>query len=151
MRQIICFGTILVSLFVVFCMGSCNNSSRNTGNDSLSAKVKRGDYLVNAVANCMHCHADRDFSKFSGPTVPGTEGKGGQRKGVLVSNITPTALGNWTDKEIERAITTGITHAGDTLFPTMPYMSYKYLTKYDAESIVAYLRTLKPLPDNNYF
>ena len=30
----------------------------------------------------------------------------------------------------------------------MPYMSYKYLTKYDAESIVTYLRTLKPLPDS---
>ncbi|MBL7874652.1 MAG: c-type cytochrome, partial [Cyclobacteriaceae bacterium] len=124
------------------------NSSSNSANDILTAKIARGDYLVNAVANCMHCHADRDFTKFGGPPVPGTEGKGGQRKGVYVSNITPTVLGNWTDQEIERAITTGITNVGDTLFPTMPYMSYKYLTKYDAESIVAYLRTLNPLADS---
>jgi mono/diheme cytochrome c family protein len=148
MRQLFGYVTILLLLFVVFCIDSCNNSSSNTANDTLATKIKRGDYLVNAVANCMHCHADRDFKKFSGPTVPGTEGKGGQRKGVFVSNITPTTLGIWTDQEIERAITTGITNVGDTLFPTMPSMSYKYLTKYDAESIVAYLRTLKPLPDS---
>ena len=140
--------TIFPLLLVAFCIDSCNSSSSNTDNDTLSAKVKRGDYLVNAVANCMHCHADRDFTKFSGPTVSGTEGKGGQRKGVFVSNITPTVLGNWTDQEIERAITSGISNVGDTLFFTMPYMSYKYLTKYDAESIVAYIRTLKPLADS---
>ncbi len=144
------FGYVIIPLlfFVVFFSNSCNNSSDYTTNDTLTAKIERGDYLVNAVANCMHCHADRDFTKFGGPTVPGTEGKGGQRKGVFVSNITPTVLGNWTDQEIERAITTGIDNVGDTLFFTMPYMSYKYLTKYDAESIVAYIRTLEPLADS---
>jgi mono/diheme cytochrome c family protein len=93
----------------------------------------------------MHCHADRDFTKYGGPPVPGTEGQGGQKKGVWVSNITPAALASQTDEEIIRTITTGINHLGDTLFATMPYMSYKYLTRYDAESIVAYLRTLKPI------
>jgi mono/diheme cytochrome c family protein len=79
--------------------------------------------------------------------VPGTEGKGGQRKGVPVPNITPTVLGSWTNEEIVAALTTGMNKAGDTLYPTMPYMSYQYLTKYDAESIAAYLRTLKPIAD----
>jgi mono/diheme cytochrome c family protein len=124
-------------LYVVAC--------KSASTDALPAKVKRGDYLVNAVANCMHCHADRDFTKYGGPPVPGTEGKGGQKKGVWVSNITPAALASRTDEEIIRTITTGINHLGDTLFATMPYMSYKYLTRYDAESIVAYLRTLKPI------
>jgi mono/diheme cytochrome c family protein len=122
-------------LYIVAC--------KSASTDALAAKVKRGDYLVNAVANCMHCHADRDFTKFGGPPVPGTEGKGGQKKGVWVPNITPAALASRTDEEIIRTITTGINHLGDTLFATMPYMSYKYLTRYDAESIVAYLRTLK--------
>lgn len=148
MNQFYSYITISILFLVVLLVDSCNNSSSNSANDILTAKIARGDYLVNAVANCMHCHADRDFTKFGGPPVPGTEGKGGQRKGVYVSNITPTVLGNWTDQEIERAITTGITNVGDTLFPTMPYMSYKYLTKYDAESIVAYLRTLNPLADS---
>lgn len=134
-----------LSLATGLLLTACNSASKDATDKALAAKVKRGDYLVNAVANCMHCHADRDFTKFGGPVVPGTEGKGGQKKGVWVANITPSALESRTDEEIIRAITTGINHLGDTLFATMPYMSYKYLTRYDAESIVAYLRTLKPI------
>jgi mono/diheme cytochrome c family protein len=148
MRQFPVYITLLLSVFAVFLVDSCGNNLKHTVDDTLTAKIERGDYLVNAVANCMHCHADRDFRKFGGPPVPGTEGKGGQKKGVYVSNITPTVLGSWTDAEIKRAITTGITNMGDTLFFTMPYMNYKYLTTYDAESIIAYLRTLKPLADS---
>jgi mono/diheme cytochrome c family protein len=145
-KHLLCIN-LLLSLLPAFYFSSCNNASNSTLNDAVAAKIERGDYLVNAVANCMHCHADRDFTKFGGPPIPGTEGKGGQRKGVYVSNITPTVLGNWTDLEIKRAITTGITNVGDTLFFTMPYMNYKHLTAYDAESIVAYIRTLKPIAD----
>lgn len=147
MRQL--FGYVLaLALLPTIIFTSCDQSSNKTINDALEAKVARGDYLVNAVANCMHCHASRDFTKFGGPPIPGTEGKGGQRKGVYVSNITPTKLGNWTDQEITRALTTGINNVGDTLFFTMPYWNYKYLSKYDAESIVAYLRTLNPIADS---
>lgn len=135
----------LFALATILLLSDCNLASGEAQHKALAAKVKRGDYLVNAVANCMHCHADRDFSKFGGPVVPGTEGKGGQKKGVWVSNITPAALSGRTDEELIRAITTGINHLGDTLFATMPYMSYQYLTHYDAESIVAYLRTLNPI------
>jgi mono/diheme cytochrome c family protein len=105
---------------------------------------------VNTVCNCMHCHAQRDFTKFSGPVIPGTEGKGGRAEGLgtFARNITPTVLGKWTDEEIVRAITTGITKTGDTLFPTMPYTDYMHLSKDDAASIAAYLRTLKPIPDS---
>lgn len=147
MRKFFAPIAVMALFIAILFIGSCHNGSNSGVIEDLSAKVKRGDYLVNAVANCMHCHASRDFTKFSGPVIPGTEGMGGQRKGVYVSNITPTALGKWTDEEIERAITTGITNVGDTLLGTMPYMSYQHLTKYDAESIVAYLRTLKPLID----
>lgn len=137
-----------ILFFVLVLLAACGTNSGNAGKVALAEKVKRGDYLVNAVANCMHCHADRDFTKFGGPVVPGTEGKGGQKKGVWVSNITPAALAGRTDEQLIKAITTGINHNGDTLFATMPYMSYQYLTRYDAESIVAYLRTLTPVPNN---
>jgi hypothetical protein len=69
---------IFILLFItVLFIGSCNNNA----NQSLDAKIARGDYLVNTVCNCMHCHGERDFTKFSGPVIPGTEGKGGQLKG----------------------------------------------------------------------
>ena len=111
---------VVGSMVAMWSASSCDHMAKQPPDDSLNAMVRRGDYLVNAVANCMHCHADRDFTKFGGPTVPGTEGKGGQKKGVSVPNITPTVLESWTDAGIKRAITSGISNVGDTLFFTMP-------------------------------
>lgn len=139
---------------ILFIMNSCGTTdagrSAVSPEDSLAALVKRGDYLVNNVSHCMHCHAEVDSTKFSSPPIPGTEGKGGEEvmPGIFVKNITPTALGSWTDAEIARALTEGIRKNGDTLFPVMPYRALSHLEKEDINSIVAYLRTLKPLPDS---
>ncbi|HEX8254520.1 MAG TPA: c-type cytochrome, partial [Thermoanaerobaculia bacterium] len=68
--------------------------------------------------------------------------------GVLAaSNITPdraTGIGAWTDGEIIRAIREGVDREGNALFPIMPYGHLRHLSDDDAQSIVAYLRTLKP-------
>src|SRR6185312_640012 len=92
--------------------------------------VKRGWYLANRVCLCVDCHSERDFSKFGGPLVPTTIGQGGeifdQKYGFpgsfIPKNITPYHLGNWTDGEIYRAITTGVSKDGRALFPLMPYL-----------------------------
>lgn len=66
---------------------------------------------------------------------------------VYTRNITPDTLngiGKWTDEEIARAITRGISKNGDTLFPLMPYPHYNGMSKEDVYSIIAYIRTLKP-------
>jgi mono/diheme cytochrome c family protein len=117
-------------------------------------KVARGRYLANHVAVCIDCHSDRDWTLFSGPIIPGTEGRGGFRfdrnfgfPGVFYSkNITPAALGEWTDGEILRAMTSGVSRDGSPFFPVMPYPSYRLMAQDDAEAIVAYLRTLTPIP-----
>jgi hypothetical protein len=62
----------------------------------------------------MDCHSTRDWSKFSGPLVEGTLGQGGERfdqtvgmPGVVYSkNITPARIGDYTDGELFRLITT---------------------------------------------
>jgi mono/diheme cytochrome c family protein len=126
--------------------------------DSLQQVVARGEYLSLHVAACIDCHSHRDFTKYSGPVIPGTEGGGGQKfdhsifigiPGTIYSmNITPdsaTGIGTWSDAEIIRAITQGINKKGDTLFPLMPYANFNRMTKSDLLSIVAYLRTLKPI------
>ena len=59
--------------------------------------------------------------------------------------IQETGIGTWTDDEILRAVTQGISKNGDTLFPLMPYMSYNRMAKDDLLSIIAYIRTLKPI------
>ncbi|MBM3415965.1 MAG: cytochrome c [Bacteroidetes bacterium] len=102
----------------------------------------------------MDCHSIRDTGKFSMPLVPGTEGGGagfpfGKAEGipgeVTPPNITPFALKDWTDEELIRAITRGVNKKGDTLFPIMPYHHYSKMTKNDILSIVAYIRSLKPI------
>lgn len=40
-------------------------------------QIARGAYLANHVTVCTDCHSTRVFSLFSGPTVPGTLGAGG--------------------------------------------------------------------------
>jgi mono/diheme cytochrome c family protein len=117
------------------------------------AVIGRGRYLANHVAVCVDCHSTRDWNAFSGPIVPGTEGAGGERFGkelgfpgtFYAANITPAGLRQWSDGEILRAITGGVTRDGKAMYPVMPYPSYRALSEADAEAIVAYIRTLAPI------
>src|SRR5476651_20659 len=80
------------------------------------ARIERGKYLATSVTVCIDCHSTRDWTKYAGPIVAGTEGMGGERfdqrvgfPGVFYSkNITPYSLSGWTDGEIFRTITTGV-------------------------------------------
>ncbi len=117
------------------------------------AQIEHGRYLANHVANCMDCHSTRDFSKRAGPVVAGTQGKGGE--GFLredgfpgnyyAHNLTPAHLGSWSDGEVYRAITTGVSRDGHALFPVMPYEKFAKMDPEDIKDIIAYLRTLKPI------
>jgi len=112
----------------------------------LSDKVKKGFYLA-TIAHCMECHTPmgprgRDFAsklgtggfEFSGPW------------GVSVSrNITSSkekGIGGWTNEEIKRAITQGISRNGSKLKPPMGYHYYSTVSTDDLDAIVAYLRTV---------
>jgi len=163
MKKLLAFATVCLGVLAAVYITSCNNSTESPKEadkvkDSLDKAIENGRYLANHVAACIHCHSKRDFSKFSGPVVPGTEGGGGgffdhsvldAIPGTIYSaNITPdneTGIGSWTDDEILRAITQGINKKGDTLFPIMPYANYNRMAKEDLLNIIAYLRTLKPI------
>ena len=112
-------------------------------------RLARGKYLAEHVSGCVDCHSTKDWSKYSGPMIKGTEGRGGERFGggaapftVYAKNITPAALGEWTDGEIIRAVTAGVSKDGTPLFPVMPYPRYARMAREDVEAIVAYVRTL---------
>ncbi|HET6344109.1 MAG TPA: cytochrome C [Myxococcota bacterium] len=118
-------------------------------------RLRRGEYLVRNVAACLACHSDRDYDKLYAPPREGLEGAGGEtwteaRDGVpgtfVAANLTPASLGTWTDGEILRALTTGVSRDGHALFPLMPYASYGHLDREDMLSIIAYVRTLPPIP-----
>ena len=119
-------------------------------------RVERGKYLAFSVAGCMICHSSRDNSRFGGPVVANTLGKGGEVFGheegfpgeIYASNLTPYHLGQWTDGELLRAITTGESRDGHALFPIMKYPAYGKLDSEDVFSIIAFLRTLPAIPND---
>lgn len=113
-----------------------------------SAQIERGRYLFRHVTPCLTCHAVHDTTLLGDPVVEGTEGKENLAWGedVFPPNITPAALGAWTDGEIVRAIASGIRADGTALFPAMPYTQFRHVAMDDLTAIVAYVRTLEPIP-----
>ena len=113
-------------------------------------RIQHGEYLANHVSLCMDCHSTRDWSRFSGPMIAGTNGKGGdffnEQMGFpgkfYAKNITPAGIKDWTDGEIFRTITTGVDRNGKALFPVMPYHYYGKMDKEDIYDIIAYIRSL---------
>ena len=122
----------------------------NIRDTDLNDRVKYGEYLAGPAGHCIECHTplvkgQRDFKN--------QLGRGGQKWegpwGISVArNITPhksDGLGDWTDAEIKRAITGGISRDGSRLNPPMAYHYYKNIKDSDLDAIIAYLRTLEPL------
>lgn len=116
-------------------------------------RVDHGKYLSWHVMMCADCHSQRDFTLFSGPPHPGTEFVGGDifdeslgLPGKFVSgNITPAGIGDYTDGELFRVLTTGVTRDRRPLFPLMPYLNFGQLDGEDIKAVIAYLRTLEPV------
>jgi mono/diheme cytochrome c family protein len=117
-------------------------------------RIEHGRYLAHSVMICMDCHSRRDYAKFGAPMVHGTLGAGGELFGKEMGfpgnfyspNITPYGIKDWTDGEVFRAITTGVTKNGKALFPIMPYHNYGTLDREDIYAVIAYLRSLEPIP-----
>jgi len=114
----------------------------------LNDPMKKGFYLV-TIGHCMECHtpmvkgqhdwtADlaRGGFEFPGPW------------GVSISrNITSSktkGIGDWTDAEIKRAITTGVDKDGNKLKGPMGYQYYAHTTDADLDAVIAWVRTLPP-------
>jgi len=123
------------------------------------AQLARGKYLADHVMGCGGCHAQRDWTKLSGPVVDGTAYSGslvfGKDDGFPESfhfnapNLTPHNLKDWSDGEIARAVALGQSKDGRGLFPMMPYYQYREaLAVDDLGAIVAYLRSLPAVPSD---
>jgi len=119
--------------------------------------VRRGAYLV-TIGHCMECHTpakdgktlyEQALGKGGKPFGPGlVKGYPADWSGSVSRNITshPEAgIGRWTDAEIKRAITQGISRDGHQLKPPMGFLWYAGLKEADLDAIVAWLRTLPAL------
>ena len=126
---------------------SASDECSRPGDDPLT----RGAYLAGPVAHCTICHTPRlsnglhDWSHTGagGPTFEGPWGV------VASRNITSDkeyGIGAWTDEQIIRAITQGVSTDGRQLAPPMGARGpvYARLTARDLQDLVAYLRSLPP-------
>jgi cytochrome c len=119
--------------------------------------ARRGAYLV-TIGHCMECHSawskgvsdfkaglgrgGRVFPTFERPS----EGTPGSTS--TAANITSdraSGVGGWSDQEIGRAITHGVSRDGRMLKPPMAFAFYSGLKESDLGDIIAYLRTVPPL------
>ena len=112
-----------------------------------SDRLAYGAYLAGPAGHCIECHTP--MSAEGAPDFENQLGAGGFEFegpwGVSVSaNITPTGLGDWTDRQIKTAVTTGVRPDGTRLQPPMGYPYYARMTDSDLDAIIYYLRTLPP-------
>lgn len=162
--KVIVFTIVAVILIAVIGLGYITLFLPNVGKPEdikiaiTPERIARGRYLANNVALCTDCHSQRDWSKKEGPVDPGSLASGGNvfdaNDGIpgkiYAPNITPYHLKGWTDGEILRAITTGESRDGHPLFPLMPWQGFSQMDREDLYSIIAYIRTLKPLQTEAY-
>ncbi len=112
--------------------------------------VAYGKYLAESLGHCMSCHTGKVSQKVTDEDLEKRPGAGGKPfgPGIIARNITPheTGLKNWSDTDIERAIREGVRPDGTKLRPPMPYVFYKNMSGDEMRAIIAYLRSMRPLP-----
>jgi mono/diheme cytochrome c family protein len=140
----------LIMLFIVYTFLPSVGTKKEISINVDSAMIDRGQYLVENVTNCFHCHSENNEQVFSSPVIESRKGAGGRLFGkdqgfpgsFYAANLTPHFLSDWTDSDLYHTITTGVSKDGRPLFPMMPYKDYGKMTEYDVKSIIAYLRTI---------
>jgi mono/diheme cytochrome c family protein len=110
-----------------------------------SAPLNRGAYLVRALGHCGECHTPRNFL-------------GGPKKDRFLAgakdiapNLTPTRLKASSDDALRSFLTTGLTEEGDVPSKAMGEVianTTSQLTPADLNALIAYLRSLPPLPED---
>jgi mono/diheme cytochrome c family protein len=137
---------VALAITLVLTLAACTQTQ-----ESQQSLLARGDYLVNGIMTCNHCHTPKD--KAGNPVMSRQFSGGVQRFDEVTftangSNITQdadTGIGKWSDADIKRALTEGVRPNGNKLAFVMPYPLYRVLTPRDLDAVVAYLRTVAPV------
>ena len=115
----------------------------------LADKLKRGFYLA-TIGHCMECHTPMtkqgiDYRSQMGKGGREFPGPWGVSKSVNITSHPTAGIGAWSDAEIRRAITQGVSRDGRKMLPPMGYGYYAAMTEDDLDALVAWLRTVPPL------
>jgi len=115
---------------------------------ALPQNVNRGAYLVQALGHCGECHTPRNF--LGGPKRDRFLAGGKGPDGKAIPNLTPTRLKKVSDEELKEFLTAGVKPDGDLVGETMGEVvrnTTSQLTPEDLAALIAYLRSLPPLPE----
>ena len=107
----------------------------------------KGEYLARA-GDCIACHSVPGGKAFAGGLRMGTP------LGVIYStNITPdtdTGIGNYSLREFDRAVRSGVAKDGHHLYPSMPYPSYAKITDEDVQALyIFFMKVVPPVKQAN--
>jgi mono/diheme cytochrome c family protein len=114
----------------------------------LTPVQNRGAYLVQALGHCGECHTPRNF--LGGPKKNRFLAGAKLAEGAAAPNLTPTRLKKQSDAELKEFLLTALTPEGDVAAEAMAEVvrnTTSQLTPQDLAALIAYLRTLPPLPD----
>jgi len=142
MNKIIRFS--LIPILAVTTAGLFFMKAQNKPANASQDRVARGKYIVENVAMCERCHTQRDEN--------GTPDRGHWLMGGPTQTRPTYSAPNWarveprlagappgTDEEFIRLLTTGISRTGRP--PDLPMPPFR-MTREDAESVLAYLKSL---------
>jgi len=109
-------------------------------------QIAHGRYLT-AAADCAACHTAAGGAPFAGG-VP-LASPFGTLHGTNITADPETGIGRYTADDFFRALTHGEARDGRQLYPAMPYVSYRTMTRADSDAIYAYLMKLPPVRQPN--
>ena len=114
-------------------------------------RVRHGEYIV-SIVGCVFCHSPY---RADSTMIEELKLAGGQKVEVVpfgtfvTYNLTSdkeTGLGNWTDEQIKKFVTTGVRRDGSRMLPyPMPWPNYASMKPEDLDAVIAYLRSLPPV------
>lgn len=106
--------------------------------------IARGEYLAQ-VGGCIACHTD---SERPDQLLAGGAAITTPRGTFYAPNITPHpqhGIGGWTEQDLARALTEGVSPDGRHYYPAFPYTSYSRLWPDDIRALKRYLDTVSPV------
>ena len=111
-----------------------------------------GKYVTVSLGHCIGCHTpvvkgEFDFSRtnLGGRAFTGLSGLDFTTVSANITPHTVAGIGAWSDEEIKRAFTKGISRDGRVLSKAMGFVHYENISEEDLDAMVIYLRSLPPL------
>jgi mono/diheme cytochrome c family protein len=134
---------------MMFWSAAFNPDTRFTPDTSKSPEWNRGAYLAEAMAHCGECHTPRNLAfalnnreKFAGAVTAGW-------RAFNISSDKATGVGGWRDDDLVSYLSIGHAPGHGTASGPMGEAvdnSLRYLAPEDIRSVVAYLRSVPPVP-----